>query len=305
MAFVGVWACGEPYSGDSAPSQDDAGVVTPASDSATPDVATIEASKADSGGGCRVRGVYVVGNDDRALYKFDPTTSQITRIGPVECKMLADQAGNNANISYGAMAIGRDGVARMHASVSSVDVAKRYLIRVSLATGQCMPQVTPVTFYLDGFAAVRDPSGDVFYGTAYDEVDGKRGELLYRIDPNAGTRTPLGTIHTAGVNASVILVDSADDRLFAIRRIDALDHEIYELDRKTGAITDKTPAKFTGYPFSAVHTPQTTWLFIVPTQKPGPPPELWTFDPGSKALARASADFALSVRSAGVDVACD
>lgn len=304
VAVVGaVWACGDPYGGEP---EADAGT-TPTRDGASPtDSAPIEASPVDSGNRkCRVRGLYVVGNDDRVLYQFDPVTTKVTRIGPVECKSLVDAAGTNASASFGAMAIGRDGFARMFATVSTTDAAKRYLIRVSLTTGACNTQVTPISFYLDGLAAVRDPSGDVFYGTAYDEVDAKKGEFLYRIDPNAGTRAAVGAIHTSGVNASVVLLDSADDRLFAIRRIDTLDHEIYELDRATGAITAKTPAKFSGFPFSAVRTPETTWLFIVPVSKPGPAPELWTFDPATKALARSSSDFALSVRTAGVDVACD
>lgn len=297
--LASAWACGEPY-GDT-PGADDP--IPRVERDAASDAETDDGGDTDGGAAgatCAVRGVYAVGTDDLTLNKLDPSTAKVARVGTgmIDCPPLLEAAGPLPSFFYEAMAIGRDGHARIIAELGG---AKRYVVRVSLATGKCIAPVVPLNMNVAGLAAVRDVAGDVYYATTFEEVDGKKGEYLHRVDPATGTNARIGSIYASTSSSPVVLVDSTDSRLFGARQRTSTELDLVEIDRKTGAVLSATPAKTNGTIVGGVHTPQVTWLFSQSAQAP----QLWTFDPNTKQTKLVAPSIALKIRSVGVDVACD
>ena len=299
VAFGSVWACASPYGDGSSPDEAIPRVETDAANDAESrgDGGTADASAA--GATCAVRGVYAVGRADLSLNMLDPKTAKTTRIGAgaIECKPLLDAAGPSPSFFYESMAIGRDGHARI---IAGPVAGKRYVVRVALATGKCTG-IVPTDLFVVGLAAVRDVAGDVYYATTFEEVAGKKGEYLHQVDPATGNHTRVGLVQATSAPQSVVLVDSTDNRLFAVRQRTSTALELAEIDRKTGAVLNGTAVKTSGTILGGVHTPQTTWLFASSTQAP----QVWAFDHATGETKLVAPDVALDIRSVGVDVACD
>jgi hypothetical protein len=193
----------------------------------SPDDPTGVGSGSDPGGGGGTAPAEVYANSESALYRLDPTTKELARVGTFDCVSLTADPSDSLD---GMTDIAADANGALYGIGTAPGGGAFSLFSIDRATAHCTA-LSALAGGVGGLtfapAGVVDASAEVLLGV---DTDGQ----LQRFDAVTGTAAPLG-MAGGWLNKSADLVSIDGDRTYSTRSGDGGDHLI-AIDPKTGTV---------------------------------------------------------------------